>query len=113
MEANWRIEYYKDRGGREVVKQFIDNLPLVPRTKTYAVLDLLMEYGINIGLPHSRKIVGTKLWELRILGESSIRIFYIAMANKTFWLLHGFVKRSQKTPENELKVAIKRLKELD
>lgn len=112
MKQNWRIEYYKNQRGDEVVREFVENLPPMTKSKVIDTIDLLEQFGIQIGPPHSKKIIGTALWELRILGESSVRIFYVAKINKTFWLLHGFIKKSQKTPENEIKTALKRLKEL-
>lgn len=112
MQPGWQIEYYKTRRGDEVVQKFIEDLPPITKTKVFGTLDLLMEYGINIGQPHSKKVVGSPLWELRILGKSSVRILYVAKIDRIFWLLHGFVKKSQKTPENDIKTALKRYREL-
>lgn len=108
----WQIKYYETRRGEEVVREFIESLPDKSQTKVRATLKLLEEYGIQLGQPHSKKILGTSLWELRILGESSVRIFYVAKISKTFWLLHGFIKKTQKTPERELHTALKRLGEI-
>ena len=113
MQPNWRIEYYKNKRGDEIVREFIDGLPIETKNKVRGTLKLLEDYGILIGAPLAKQIIGTSLWELRTLGESSVRIFYIAKINRTFWLLHGFIKKSQKTPESEIKMALKRLKELD
>lgn len=113
MRFGWQIEYYKNQRGDEVVREFVNNLSPATKSKVIDTLDLLEQFGIQIGQPHSKKVRGTPLWELRILGESSVRIFYVAKINKTFWLLHGFIKKSQKTPENEIKTALKRYKELD
>jgi len=47
------------------------------------------------------------MWELRIKSGSDIsRIFYFAYVNNTFVLLHGFIKKSNKTPTRELDRAI-------
>lgn len=113
MKPSWQIEYYKNKRGDEIVREFIDGLPVETRIKVRGTLKLLEEYGILIEAPHTKKIIGTSLWELRTLGESSVRIFYIAKINRTFWLLHGFIKKSQKTPESEIKTALKRLRELN
>ncbi len=112
IQPTWRIEYYKNQRGDEVVRKFINSLSPTTKSKVIDTLDLLEKFGIQIGPPHSKKVIGTPLWELRVLGESSVRIFYVAKINKTFWLLHGFIKKSQKTPEYEIKTAVKRLKEL-
>ncbi len=105
----WEIVFYESRSGNKPVKEFLDSLEGIVRNKVYSSLELLKEYGINLSLPHVKKITGTPLWELRILGESSTRIFYVARAGQKFLLLHGFRKKSQKTPENEIKTAEKRL----
>jgi phage-related protein len=57
------------------------------------------------------KIIGTDLWELRILGKDNLRILYIAVTGRTFVLLHGFKKKKNKTPQKEIKIAESRLTE--
>ena len=66
-----------------------------------------------MGLPHIKKLTGTDLWELRILGADKIRIFYVALTGKTFLFLHGYKKQTDKTPPKEIKIALNRLAELD
>ena len=63
-------------------------------------------------LPHSRAF-GDGLFELRPRRRSGIgRAFYCFMLGKRVVVLHAFIKKSQQTPERELKLARKRLKEL-
>lgn len=109
MDKNWKVEYYKTTGGKSPVKEFIDKLEVKARTKVSDTLDLLKEFGVNIGPPHTKKVVGTSLWELRIIGSDSIRIFYITQTNKIFLFLHGFQKKKQKTDKKEIYIANKRL----
>lgn len=106
----WRIEYYSTSSGKAPVQEFIEGLPDKPRAKVYNTLELLVEFGINLRLPHAKKVTGTPLWELRVLGEQSLRFFYIAKIGKVFLLLHGFVKKEQKTPRKEIKTAMERLR---
>jgi len=71
-----------------------------------------MEYGPVLRLPHSRAF-GDGLFELRPRGRSGIgRAFYCFMIGKRVVMLHAFIKKSQETPERELKCARQRLKEL-
>jgi len=72
---------------------------------------LLRQYGVRLGGSHTKKLTGTEVWELRILGSDSIRIFYIAIEQQTFLFLHGFKKKTQKTPAKELRVATERLRD--
>ena len=109
----WEIEFYETARGGKPVEEFIRDLPTNPRTKIYAVLDLLREFGIGVRAPHVKKLVGTQLWELRTSGGVATRILYVTKNGRTFLLLHGFVKKIQKTPERELRVALKRLAEYE
>ena len=107
----WKIDYYKTSSGKIPVKKLIDNLSIKSQTKIYNTLELLAEFGLQLKLPHAKKVTNTPLWELRVLGEKSLRFFYIARLGKSFLLLHGFVKKSQKAPKKEVKTALKRLKD--
>ncbi len=74
--------------------------------------ELLMEHGQNLRLPHSRAF-GDGLFELRPRGKSVIgRAFYCFLVGRRVVVLHAFIKKTQQTPEKELKLARKRLKEL-
>ncbi len=76
------------------------------------LVELLMEHGPSLRLPHSRAF-GDGLFELRPKGRSGIgRAFYCYMVGKQVIVLHAFIKKSQQTPDNELKLARKRLKEV-
>lgn len=108
---NWKIQLYETLSGDSPVKDFIDSLEGKAQTKVYNTIELLKEFGIKLNTPHVKKLTGTNLWELRILGEDSIRIFYIAIEGKIFILLHGFKKKKQRTPPKEIKIAQNRLKE--
>lgn len=76
------------------------------------LVELLIEHGPSLRLPHSRAF-GDGLFELRPKGSSGIgRAFYCYMVGKQVIVLHAFIKKSQQTPDNELKLARKRLKEV-
>ena len=107
--TRWKIEYYSTSSGRIPVQEFIEKLADRPRGRVYYSLELLVEFGVKLSLPHAKKVVGTSLWELRVLGEKSLRFFYIAKVGRVFLLLHGFTKKKQKTPKKEIKTALKRL----
>jgi phage-related protein len=76
------------------------------------LVELLIEHGPSLRLPHSRAF-GDGLFELRPKGRSGIgRAFYCFMVGKQVIVLHAFIKKTQQTPDNELKLARKRLKEV-
>jgi phage-related protein len=70
----------------------------------------LEEFGPYLRAPHSKKITD-KLYELRIVGENSIRILYTFYNNK-YYLLHAFKKKVNKIPKKEIKIALDRIKEI-
>ena len=107
----WKIDYYLTPSGRAPVKEFIDGLGKKPKARVFNTLELLTEFGTNLGLPHAKKVTGTPLWELRILGEKSLRFFYVAKVGQAFLLLHGFTKKAQRIPKKEINTALNRLKD--
>lgn len=111
MDYKWKIELYENTRGEKPVEEFFDSLETKARLKINHAIELLETFGLEGGYPHVKKLTGSDLWEYRILGSDSIRIFYIAMTGKTFLILHGFKKKKQKTPTKEIKIAEERLKE--
>ena len=89
------------------VEEFIRSLEKLAIAKVVRTIDLLETFGNNLGMPHSKK-VAEKLFELRISGRQEIRIFY-TFHKGSACLLHGFIKKSRKTPQRELNNALARL----
>ena len=72
----------------------------------------MIEYGPNLGMPHTEAL-GAGLFELRLKGKEGIaRVFYCTILKMEILMLHAFVKKTQKTPVKELKLARERLKEV-
>jgi len=111
MDQKWKIFLYRTLQGNSPLKEFIDGLELKTQSKIYDAINLLRDFGTRLGSPHIKKLTGTELWELRILGADSIRVLYIAVTSKTFLLLHGFKKKKDKTPRRDIKTAEERLVE--
>lgn len=85
------------------VKTFLESLNEKEIAKIIRTIELLEEFGNNLGLPHS-KHMSDGLLELRIRSTREIRIFYCFHKNQTV-LLHAFIKKTQKTPEKEINTA--------
>ena len=103
----YSITYYS----REVQEDIL-NLPVTLQARYIALTDRMIEYGPNLGLPHTDAF-GGGLFELRLKGAEGIaRVFFCTMVEQEIVLLHSFMKKTQKTPEKELKLAKKRIKEL-
>lgn len=73
-------------------------------------LYVLSQFAQDLGMPYSRRIQ-KNLYELRIRGQQEVRIFYCFYQGRIF-LLHGFIKKSQKIPSREIDTASSRIKRL-
>ena len=93
------------------LEEFIESLQKSTIAKVLRTIDLLEEFGPKLGMPHSKKI-SVHLFELRIRGAQEIRIFY-TFHKSQIYLLHGFIKKSERTPKKEICVALQKLKKLD
>ena len=93
------------------IESFIDSLDRQVIARLLRALDLLLTFGHELGMPHSKK-VASRLFELRVRGKQEIRIFY-AFHSGAAVLLHGFIKKSQRTPKREIEMARQKLKALD
>lgn len=103
----YEVEYFHARVQREIESWPVDVLADYAR-----LVELLIEHGPSLRLPHSRAF-GDGLFELRPRGSSGIgRAFYCFRVGRRIVVLHAFVKKTPQTPEHDLKLARKRLKEL-
>ena len=93
------------------LEKFIESLEDSTIAKVFRAIDLLKIFGLDLRMPHSKKIKNG-LFELRIRGKQEVRIFY-TFHKMSIILLHGFVKKSQKTPQKEIQIALKRRSTLD
>ena len=94
------------------VQEDIMNLPVTLQARYIGLTDRMIEYGSNLGLPHTDAF-GGGLFELRLKGAEGIaRVFFCTMIEQKIVMLHSFIKKTQKTPEKELKLAKQRMKEL-
>jgi phage-related protein len=103
----YSITYYS----REV-QEDIMNLPVTLQARYIGLTQRMLEYGPNLGLPHTDAF-GGGLFELRLKGVEGIaRVFFCTMVEQEIIMLHSFIKKAQKTPAKELKLAKQRMKEL-
>ncbi len=99
--------FYQTDGGNEPVRDWLKQLEPAERKIVGADLKTV-EYGWPIGMPTCRPM-GKGLYEVRSnLPDGKIaRVFFCIFENHMI-LLHGFIKKSQKTPVKELDLALKR-----
>ena len=107
---DWQIEYYTDRRGNEPVRNFIDAQSMDVQVAITHDIDLLREIALDLRYPYVFKVGTTGIRELRTRHASNYyRIFYFAFTGRKFVLLHGFLKKTRRTPKEEIEIAIKRL----
>jgi phage-related protein len=87
----------------DAVGAFLESLNAKEVAKVIRTIELLEEFGNDLGMPHSRHM-SDGLLELRIRGTREIRIFY-CFHKKQAVLLHACIKKTQKTLEKELHIA--------
>jgi phage-related protein len=103
----YSIEYFHAR-----VQGEIESWPVDVLADYAKIVELLIEHGPNLRLPHSRAF-GEGLFELRPRGKSGIgRALYCFLVGQRVMVLHAFIKKSQQTPARELKLARTRMKEI-
>ncbi|MBF0400808.1 MAG: type II toxin-antitoxin system RelE/ParE family toxin [Magnetococcales bacterium] len=104
---NWTIAFYNER-----VRQEIKSWPNDVYADFLHLAGLLHEHGLDLRMPHSRAM-GRGLFELRCRGkEGSGRAFYCTLSGRTIVILHSFIKKTNETPDDELRLARKRQKEV-
>lgn len=103
----WNVLFFETKRGEKPIEKFIKSLDKPSIAKAIHIIDLLEKYGSNLSMPHSRKL-NANLYELRVRGKQEIRILYV-FVKKDLYLLHAFKKQTQKTPQKEINLAMKRL----
>jgi phage-related protein len=103
----WTVSFYSDRIEEEILDLAAG---FVARFVRYA--ERMEIYGPDLGMPHTRAM-GDSLFELRIKSMEGIaRVFYCTIVDRRIVFLHQFVKKSERTPSNELRVARQRMSEV-
>ena len=103
----WQVEFYEKENGEIPVNDFLLSLNEKMRAKAAKEICILSEYGNRLREPYSKHIQ-EGIFELRIKFASDIsRIFYFFFDGDKIILTNGFVKKTQKTPKEEIERAIK------
>lgn len=105
------IIFYTSSNSQKPVEAFLEK-NLSVKTKTLRILSNIKEYGLSSAIPHIKKLAGTPFWEIRILGKDNARIFYVIENKNTIILLHGFNKKTKKTPSREIAITFQRYKDI-
>jgi phage-related protein len=96
------------------VDQELAALPADSRARFSRIAELIEAVGLpHVGEPHAKHIQGP-LWEIRLKGKSGIaRALYVTASPERVVVLRVFTKKTRKTPNREIRLALQRAKELE
>ena len=104
----WTVETLND-----AVDQELDGLPADMLARFSWISNLIAEQGLqNVGEPYVKHIEGA-LWEIRMKGRDGIsRALYVTAHPQRVVVVRVFIKKTQKTPRKEIRLALKRAEEV-
>jgi len=113
-----QIKSYETSRGDNPVYDFIENLDIKSGSKIIKWINRLKEYGVQQLIKDGKceKFKGRKdvrnIYELKIDYNGIFYRTFFTIIENNYWLLHSFEKKTNKTPQKELSIAISRYKEL-
>ena len=104
----FQLEFYESEDGKKPVSEFLDSLDEKMAAKLIGLMEILEEKGTELRLPYSGPL-GDGIFELRCKQGSNItRVLYFFFHGGKIVVTNGFVKKTQKTPPSEVKLAKER-----
>ena len=106
------IAFFRSANGREPVREWLKNLS--PEDRKILGTDLrTLEFGRSVGMSLCRAL-GNGLWEVRsTLPQGRIARVIFCLHDQQAVLLHGFLKKTQKTPKSDMDLAMRRKREVE
>jgi phage-related protein len=105
-----RVVFYRTETDREPVREWLKDLTLEER-KIIGQDIKTVQFGWPLGMPIVRKL-DAGLWEVRSHLPHQIARVLFTVDDGIMVLLHGFIKKSQKTPADDFNLAKRRLRSL-
>ena len=106
------LVFYRSVAGNEPVRDWLKAMGRVDRLEVGADLQRV-QYRWPVGMPLCRPL-GRGLWEVRTeLRSRTISRVFICFHGGALYALHGFIKKTQKTPDGELTIARRRKQEVE
>lgn len=104
------VVFYRTVAGKEPVREWLKSLPKQDR-RTIGIDLKTVQFGWPLGMPLVRKLE-PGIWEVRSsLDQRIARVLFMTIDNRMV-LLHGFIKKAQKTPVGEIELARSRKADL-
>ena len=106
--VGWHVETLNTTVDRE-----LDALPSEMRARFVRICGLIVAVGVErMGAPHVKHLTGP-LWEMRLRGRDGIsRALYVTVRDKRVVVVRVFLKKTRKTPRQEINLALRRAKEV-
>ena len=105
------IHHYETSGGKDLILEYIDELPKSERAEGLSILGKLEEEGYEALLVLKTRQLRGKLWEIKFFENN--RIMYVVTDGENMYLVHACKKQKGRAEKFELDKAIKRVKELE
>jgi phage-related protein len=104
----FEVIFYEKENGECPVEEFLNSLDIKMRAKMVGLIELLQEKGNQLREPYSKPI-DDGIFELRCkVGNNISRVLYFFYYEGKIVLTNGFVKKTQKTPPEEISLAKER-----
>ena len=101
----FEVIFYEEKNGECPIEEFLEELSMKMRAKLIGLLEILEERGNELREPYS-KYLGDGIFEIRCkVGSDITRVLYFFYYEGKIVLTNGFVKKTQKTPQREIKLA--------
>lgn len=108
-EKEWPVIFFVEESGISPIREFLRSLDKKTKVRFGWSIDQLQIRNLQAGPPLVKHLEG-KIWELREESDTNIyRLLYALAPRHRIVFLHGFQKKTQKTPPDEIKVAKRRL----
>jgi len=108
-QEEWSVVFYVDEKGEEPVREFLRSLDHRTQARFDWSIEQIRLRNVQAREPLVRHLEG-KIWELRRESDTNIyRLLYCFLGERRILFLHGFQKKTQKTPRRELEMAQRRL----
>jgi len=102
------VHFYTTDAGTEPVRDWLKSLPTTDKKRIGEHIKTV-QYGWPLGMPLVRKME-PNLWEVRVPLAGRIARVLFTLEGESMVLLHGFIKKSQKTPSTDIRMAKQRMK---
>lgn len=104
-QVEWSVVFYRDERGSSPVRAFLQSLDEDAQASLGWAIEQLRVRNVAAREPLVRHLEG-KLWELRRESKTNIyRLIYFFFRGRRIVLVHGFQKKTQKTPRHEIALA--------